>query len=70
MVIRSGRLTDAYIVGIELRSHLRRQHSFHEALQSVNGPFDKFTDGYPDWHPAPYPFHGMLKLFLYRGVTG
>ena len=69
MVIRAGRLTDAYIVGIELRSHLRRQRS-HEALQYVDGPFDKLTDGYPNWHPAPYPFHGMLKLFIYREVTG
>ncbi|GGN93877.1 hypothetical protein GCM10009030_19660 [Haloarcula pellucida] len=69
MGIRAGRLTDAYIVGIELRSHLRRQRSLHEALQSVDGPFDKLTDGYPNWHPAP-SFHGMLKLFIYREVTG
>ena len=70
MAIRAGRLTDAYLVGIKLRSYLRRHRSLQDALQSVEGPFDKLTDGYPDWHPAPYPFYGMLKIFLYREVTG
>jgi hypothetical protein len=26
-------------------------------------------DGYPDGHPAPYDFEGMLILFLYREIT-
>jgi hypothetical protein len=27
-------------------------------------------DGYPEWHPAPHSFEGMLRLFLYRELTG
>ncbi|WP_136718622.1 transposase [Halorientalis salina] len=36
----------------------------------LNGPFDTLNDGYPDWHPAPYLFQGMVRLFLYREITG
>lgn len=64
------RLTDAYIVGIKLRDHLREGDELTHALKSVSGPFDKLNDSYPDWHPAPYSFHGMLRLFLYREITG
>ncbi|SHH50328.1 transposase [Halobaculum gomorrense] len=27
-------------------------------------------DGYPDWHPAPESFEGMLQLFIYREIPG
>lgn len=31
---------------------------------------DTLEDPYPDWHPASYPFEEMLRLFLYRELTG
>lgn len=70
MIVRTDYLPDTYVGGIEPRHHLRKQRSLCEALHSLDGPFDKLTDGYPEWHPAPYPFQEMLKLFLYREVTG
>jgi len=63
-------LTDAYTVGITLREYLRDGSSVTRAVTSLNGPFEILDDGYPDWHPAPYSFHGMLRLFLYREITG
>lgn len=67
---RLGRLTDAYLVGIELRDQIRKDIPFCEVLRTLDGPFNKLSDGYSEWHPAPYSFHGMLKLFLYRETTG
>ncbi|NHN42978.1 transposase [Halorubellus sp. JP-L1] len=34
------------------------------------GPFDLLDDSYPKWHPAPHSFEGMVRLFLYRELTG
>ncbi len=67
---QTGRLTDAYCVGIKLQEHLREGASLGEGLKAIDGPFDQLNDGYPAWHPASYSFHGMLKLFLYREITG
>jgi len=36
----------------------------------VDGPFGELTDLYPDWHPAPYCFEGIVRLFIYREITG
>jgi hypothetical protein len=27
-------------------------------------------DAYPEWHPAPHSFLGMVRLFIYREITG
>lgn len=70
MEARPRRLTDAYSVGIELREQLRAGTALTQAFNSLDGPFDTLEDGYPKWHPAPYSFHGMLRLFLYRELTG
>jgi len=70
MVNRSRFLTDAYSVGIDLREKLRDGTTLNSALATVEGPFDTLEDGYPDWHPAPYSFSGVLRLFLYREITG
>lgn len=66
----SKRLIDAYSIGIDLREKLRSGTCLCDALSAVDGPFETLDDGYPDWHPAPYSFHGMLILFLYREITG
>ncbi|WP_158059252.1 transposase [Halorussus halophilus] len=65
-----GVLTDAYLVGIGLRKQIRDGLSLCDALRTLDGPFDRLEDSYPEWHPAPYPFSGMLRLFLYREITG
>jgi hypothetical protein len=70
MVSRSRRLTEAYSVGIDLREKLRGGTALTHALASLEGLFDTLEDGYPDWHPAPYSFDGVLRLFLYREITG
>lgn len=63
-------LTDAYIVGVELRAALESGQSFCTALRMLDDPSDLLNDGYPEWHPAPHPFEGMVRLFLYREFTG
>nr|WP_254274485.1 hypothetical protein [Halomicroarcula marina] len=70
MANRSLRLTDAYSVGIKLHRQLRGGSVLTNTLTALEGPFETLEDGYPEWHPAPYPFHGMLRLFLYREITG
>jgi hypothetical protein len=67
---RERRLTDAYCVGIDLRDTLRGGTGLLDALSAVEAKFDTLTDSYPDWHPAPYSFDGMIRLFLYHEITG
>jgi len=63
-------LTDAYIVGVKLRTALESDQSLWTAVRQLAGPFDLLDDAYPEWHPAPYSFTGMVRLFLYRELTG
>jgi len=67
---RDCRITHAYMVGINLRNDLRDGAALCAAIQSIDGPFETLKDGYPDWHPGPHPFEGILKLFYYREITG
>jgi hypothetical protein len=64
------RSTHAYVVGVSLRNDLRDGNSLCAAIESIDGPFQTLEDGYPDWHPGPRPFEGILKLFYYREITG
>lgn len=66
---RPRRLSDAYTVGITLVEDLHHE-SLCTALEAIDGPFETLSDGYPAWHPAPHPFDAILKLFLYREITG
>mgnify|MGYP000014703099 FL=1 len=67
---RGRRLTDAFVAALELRKHLREGTAFCDALTDLKLQIETLEDGYPEWHPASYPFHGMLKLFVYLEVTG
>lgn len=40
------------------------------ALTDLRLQIKTLEDDYPEWHPAPYSFHGMLRLFSYLEVTG
>lgn len=66
---RPRRLLDAYTVGITLVEELHHE-SLCTALETTDGPFETLTDGYSTWHPALHLFDGMLRLFLYREITG
>ncbi|XRG94198.1 hypothetical protein V5735_19995 [Haladaptatus sp. SPP-AMP-3] len=63
-------MTYAYKIGIEFREALRDGACLRAAVSEVTLYADPLEDGYPEWHPASYPFHGMLKLFIYPEVTG
>ncbi|CQR53042.1 MULTISPECIES: transposase [Haloferax] len=67
---RGRRLTDAFVAALELRKHLREGTAFCDALTVLKLQIETLEDDYPEWHPAPYSFHGMLKLFVYLEVTG
>jgi hypothetical protein len=67
---RGRRLTDAFVAALELRKHLREGIAFCDALTDLELKIETLEDAYPEWHPASYPFHGMLKLFIYLEVTG
>ena len=67
---RGRRLTDAFVAALELRKHLREGADLCTALTDLRLQIETLDDGYPEWHPASYPFRGMLKLFVYLEVTG
>ncbi|WP_222913223.1 transposase [Natrinema sp. SYSU A 869] len=70
MVGQRRLLTEAYLVGVELRTALESGQSFCNDLRMLRDSFDVLDDGYPEWHPAPHSFEGMVRLFLYRELTG
>jgi len=67
---RACRMTHAYKTGIELTETLRDGACLRAAVSRVTIYTERLEDGYPEWHPAPDPFRGMLRLFIYREVTG
>lgn len=67
---RGRRLTDAFVAALELRKHLREGTDICAALTDFRLQIKTLEDEYPEWYPAPYSFHGMLKLFVYLEVTG
>ena len=67
---RACRMTHAYKTGIELRETLRDGVCLRTAVSEVTIYMEHLEDGYPSWHPAPDSFQGMLRLFIYREITG
>ncbi|KOX92433.1 transposase [Haloarcula rubripromontorii] len=67
---RACRMTYAYKTGIHLRETLRDGVCLRTAVSEVTIHTEHLEDGYPDWHPAPDSFQGMLRLFIYREITG
>ena len=63
-------MTHAYKTGIELRETLREGACLRTAVSEVTIYTEYLEDGYPGWHPAPHSFEGMLRLFIYREITG
>jgi hypothetical protein len=67
---RACRMTHAYKTGIELSETLRDGVCLRTAVREVTIYTEHLEDGYPNWHPAPDSFDGMLRLFIYREITG
>ena len=67
---RACRMTYAYKTGIELRETLRDGGCLQAAVSKATIYMEYLEDGYPNWHPAPHSFEGMLRLFIYREITG
>ncbi|WP_284011333.1 transposase [Haloarcula pelagica] len=67
---QASRKTDAYKTGIEIVETLRKGASLQTSLSEVTLLTDELVDRYPDWHPAPDSFQGVLRLFIYREITG
>jgi hypothetical protein len=63
-------MTDAFLVGLDLREQLQFGNSLIESFEELEVRTDNLEDSYSDWHPTSYPFQGVLKLFFYREITG
>lgn len=63
MEARATRLMDANLVGLNEKPQHRRGCTLLEALEKLDGPFEKLGDGYPEWHSAPHPFTALSSYF-------
>lgn len=70
MASQKSWLTNAYLVGVKLTAALDADQSVCTALRTVDVPFNVLDDGYPEWHPGPHSFEGMVRLFIYCELTG
>lgn len=62
-------LYEAYQLGINIRNNFY-QTDLVTIIEQVNHSFDAIEDGYPDWHPAPLSFRGMVLAFVFMEITG
>ncbi|WP_158055709.1 transposase [Halorussus halophilus] len=67
---RDALKTDAYKAGIEIRGSLRDGNQLQTSVTEVTIRSGTLDDSYPEWHPAPDSFLGMIRLFIYREITG
>ena len=67
---RSRRKTNSFRVGIQMSQMLYSGEPVSTIIGDVPITIDTLEDPYPDWHPASYPFEEMLRLFVYRELTG
>jgi hypothetical protein len=67
---RLRRKTNSFRVGIQMSQMLYSEESVSTIIGDVSITIGTLEDSYPDWHPASYPFEAMLRLFLYRELTG
>lgn len=67
---RACRMTDAYSTGIEVTEQLQAGNSLPSSVAESTIRTDYLDDGYPKWHPAPHSFLGMVRLVIYREITG
>ncbi|MDS0279763.1 hypothetical protein NDI85_18385 [Halomicroarcula sp. S1AR25-4] len=63
-------MTDAYKTGIEVSKTLRDGVCLWAAVSEATIYTEHLEGGYPNWHPAPDSFQGVVRLFIYREITG
>jgi len=67
---RARRMTDAYSTGIEITAQLRAGNLLASSITQSSIRSELLDDAYPEWHPAPHSFLGMVRLLIYREITG
>jgi len=67
---RAHRMTDAYSTGIEITALLRSGNMLASSIAGSSIRTEILADAYPEWHPASHSFLGMIRLLIYREVTG
>jgi len=63
-------MTDAYSMGIEITAQLREGNSLPMSIAESSIRIEFPDEGSPEWHPAPHSFLGMVRLSIYRMITG
>jgi len=63
-------MTDAYSTGIEITAQLRKGNSLPLSIAESSIRIEFLGDDCPEWHPAPHSFPGMVRLLIYREITG
>lgn len=63
------RITDAN-TGLEITEQLQAGNSLPSSIAESTIRTEDFNDSYPEWHPAPDSFLGMVRLLIYRKITG
>nr|WP_240729962.1 transposase [Halalkalirubrum salinum] len=63
-------MIDAYSTGIEITEQLRAGNTLSSSIAESSIRTELLDDGYPEWHPAPPSFLGMVRLLIYREITG
>ena len=67
---RARRMTAAYSTGIEITAQLRSGNMLASSIAGSSIRTEILDDAYPEWHPASHSFLGMVRLLIYREVTG
>ncbi|WP_306060743.1 hypothetical protein [Natronococcus wangiae] len=62
-------MTDTY-TGIEITEQLQAGNSLPSSIAGSTIRTEYIDDSYPEWHPAPDSFLGMVRLLIYRKITG
>lgn len=66
---RACRMTDTH-TGIEITQQLQVDNSLPSSIAESTIRTKYLDDSYPEWHPAPDSFLGMVRLLIYREITG
>nr|WP_239642058.1 transposase [Natrinema versiforme] len=63
------RMTDT-CTGIEITEQLQAGNSLPSSIAESTIRTEYLNDSYPEWHPSPDSFLGMVRLLIYREITG
>mgnify|MGYP000224074212 CR=1 FL=1 len=66
---RICRMTNTH-TGIEITEQLQAGNSLPSSIAESTVQTEYLNDRYPEWHPAPDLFLGMVRLLIYREITG